>query len=98
INKLLCDFAIKLSNGQGTGAFHANYTTCSTPDTGRTTASQQGDKIILSYYLPGNLIQTYVSTPVTCAPDHGTFLCPTDPKFSLTADIELRGTIETPGA
>jgi len=40
-------------NGQGSGSMHAYQARCTFPQTGRTTASQQGDKVIVSYYLPG---------------------------------------------
>lgn len=93
---MICDEVSKLQ-GAGTGGFHAYDVTCSLAKTGKLSASQQGDRIVLSYSLPSNVIETYVTTPITCAPGHGTFLCPTDPKISFTVDVELQAAIIAPG-
>jgi hypothetical protein len=97
VSPTLCNAAAAALNGQGSGSFHIYNTNCALAAGGDTNASQQGDKVVIDYYLPGNVFTAYVTTPTTCAPGHGTFLCPTDPEVSLTADIELQATIETPG-
>ncbi|MDQ6740749.1 MAG: hypothetical protein M3021_10420, partial [Actinomycetota bacterium] len=94
----LCNYAIGALNGKGYGGFHMYDTGCSLAQGGTVTASEQGGKVVLSYYLPQNVLTTWVTTPATCAPGHGTIFCPTDPKVSLTADIELQATIAMPGS
>jgi hypothetical protein len=93
----LCNAATTALNGQGSGSFHVYNTACAFASGGHTVASVQDDAVVIDYYLPANVITAYVTTPGTCAPGHGTFLCPTDPKISLTTDIEVQATIEFPG-
>ncbi|MDQ6647643.1 MAG: hypothetical protein M3Y93_10485 [Pseudomonadota bacterium] len=93
----LCNYATSALNGKGYGDFHMYDTACSLAQGGTVTASEQNGKVVLSYYLPQNVLTTWVTTPATCAPGHGTIFCPTDPEVSLTADIELQATIAMPG-
>jgi hypothetical protein len=93
----LCNLAKDTFNGQGSSGFNLYGTTCGFASAGRVTATQQGTTVVLSYFLPRNVIEAWVTTPGTCAEGHGTIFCPTDPHVSLTADVMLQATIETPG-
>ncbi|MDQ6740806.1 MAG: hypothetical protein M3021_10730 [Actinomycetota bacterium] len=93
----LCKLAQDTLNGQGPDGTNLYGTTCGFAPAGRVTATAQDNSVVLSFFLPQNVIQAWVTTPGTCADGHGTIFCPTDPHVSLTADFELQATIQTPG-
>ncbi|MDQ6740527.1 MAG: hypothetical protein M3021_09245, partial [Actinomycetota bacterium] len=94
----LCKLAQDTLNGQGGSGVNLYGTTCGFAPAGRVTATAQDGRVVVSFFLPENVIKVWVTTPGTCADGHGTIFCPTDPHLSLTADVELQATIETPGA
>jgi hypothetical protein len=95
----LCDLAKNTLNGQGQSGFNLYGTECGFAPGGRATATTtDGGGVVLTFFLPQNFIKVWVTTPGTCADGHGTIFCPTDPHLSLTADVTLQATFETPGS
>ena len=59
--------------------FHAYDITCNLATRGEVLAKQYGSVLYLAYLLRNNVVEFRTTSPATCHPDHGTFLCPNDP-------------------
>lgn len=72
--------------------------TCTMAASGSVFVRQVPGGIYVSYQLFGNSGGFRVTDPRTCHPDHGTFLCPNDARFSLKFAMEVTTLIRTPGS
>ena len=76
--------------------FSAYDISCDLATSGVVLTENVGGLRYLSYQLFNNNVEFYVTTPATCHRDHGTFLCPDDPKFTVTFASEIWTTVRTP--
>lgn len=70
-------------------AFNAYDITCDLATTGQLLLQQQGARLNLAYQLSGNQINFKITTPGTCNADHGTFLCPNDPRITVRFTTQM---------
>lgn len=77
-------------------SYSAYDITCNLATRGEVLAKQVGSTIYLAYLLRYNVVEFRTTSPFTCHPDHGSFLCPNDPKFSVTFASEIWAPVYTP--
>jgi hypothetical protein len=78
-------------------AFNAYDITCDLASTGQLLLQQEGATLILGYQLIGNKVNFKITTPGTCNADHTSFLCPNDPRVSVTFTTQLITTVRAAG-
>src|SRR5260370_5976365 len=69
--------------------FNAYDITCDLASTGQLLLHQQGARLTLAYELTGNKVNFKITTPGTCNADHSSFLCPNDPRISVTFATQM---------
>lgn len=79
--------------GDGYSAYDIS---CNLATTGIVVTRLVGNTTYLSYQVLNNRVEFYVTTPFTCHRDRGTFLCPNDPRFSVTFASEIWTVVRTP--
>src|SRR5215208_6409693 len=77
-------------------SYSAYDISCELASTGMLVVKQLDSSLLFGYTLTGNKVHFSATTPFTCSPDGGTFLCPNNPRFTVSFASQIVIEMRTP--